>query len=130
MPDAHLALESEIASFLGVESAMLCSQSFAAVTSVIPSFAKRGDVIVADRGCSFAIQRGIQLSRSTVIWFEHGDMASLERTLAKVTRVGERRKEAKLTRRFVVTEGLFENDGSIADLEAIVSRACRTDRHC
>ncbi|MCO5612950.1 hypothetical protein L7F22_067223 [Adiantum nelumboides] len=36
------------------------------ISSVIPAFSKRGDIIVADRGVNFAIQKGLQISRSTV----------------------------------------------------------------
>lgn len=47
-------------------------------------------------------------------------MSSLEQVLESVTREATRKK-AKLTRRFIVTEGLFENDGFISDLEKLVS---------
>jgi serine palmitoyltransferase len=92
------------------------------MASVIPSFAKRGDIIVADRLCNFSIQKGLQISRSTIKWYDHGDMSSLEAVLEQVTR-DAKRKGGKLTRRFIVTEGLFENDGFISDLEKLVSPA-------
>ncbi|KAL7416499.1 serine C-palmitoyltransferase [Mrakia frigida] len=117
--DVHTALEANISSFLQVPSTILYAQDFSAISSVIPSFAKRGDIIVADRLCNFSIQRGLQLSRSTVKYYDHGDMSSLEAALSVVAREGAR-KGARLTRRFIVTEGLFENDGSITDLEKII----------
>ena len=45
-------------------------------------------------------------------------MADLERVLAKV--VKEQAKKP-LTRRFIITEGLFENVGDMVDLPKIVS---------
>ncbi len=36
------------------------------ITSVLPAFCKRGDIVVADRGISFPIQKGIEVSRCTV----------------------------------------------------------------
>jgi serine palmitoyltransferase len=106
-----------------VPSSIIYAQSFSCIASVIPSFAKRGDIIVADRLCNFSIQKGLQISRSTIKWYEHGDMSSLEQVLEQVTREAKRKGE-KLTRRFIVTEGLFENDGMISDLEALVSPPC------
>ncbi|CED82979.1 serine palmitoyltransferase [Phaffia rhodozyma] len=117
--DVHTALEQDLAAFLQLPSAIIYAQAFTCITSVIPSFAKRGDIIVADRACNFAIQRGLQISRSTIRFYEHGDMSSLEQVLESVTREAARKK-SKLTRRFIVTEGLFENDGFISDLEKLV----------
>jgi serine palmitoyltransferase len=45
--DVHLKLEKEIARVLGTESAIVYAQGFAALSSVIPAFSKRGDIIVA-----------------------------------------------------------------------------------
>ncbi|KAL7414875.1 serine palmitoyltransferase [Mrakia frigida] len=117
--DVHRALEANISAFLQTPSTIIYAQDFSTISSVIPSFAKRGDIIVADRLCNFAIQKGLQISRSTIKWYDHGDMSSLEAALESVTREAKR-KGGKLTRRFIVTEGMFENDGFISDLEKLV----------
>ena len=109
--------EADIASFLGTAACIVYAQSLSTISSVIPAFSKRGDIIVADKECNYAIKKGIQISRSTVRWFEHNDMEDLERVLQKVTKE-QRRKP--LTRRFIVTEGLFENVGDMTDLPKIV----------
>ena len=44
--DIHLEIEKKLAEFLGTEAAILYSQAFSAVSSVIPAFSKRGDIIV------------------------------------------------------------------------------------
>ncbi|KAF8067622.1 serine palmitoyltransferase [Lyophyllum atratum] len=117
--DVHMDLERDIADFLGTEAAILYSQGFATISSVIPAFCKRGDIIVADRGVSFAIHKGIQISRSTVRWFDHNDLKSLEDVLEGVEK--ERRKRrGPLTRRFVITEGIFEKDGAMVDLPKLI----------
>jgi len=85
---------------------------------VIPAFSKRGDIIVADKASNYAIKKGIQISRSTVRWYEHNDMEDLQRVLAKVTKEQARKP---LTRRFIVTEGLFELVGDMVNLPRIVS---------
>jgi serine palmitoyltransferase len=117
--DAHTELEKNIADFLGTEDAILYSQAYSTVSSVIPAFCKRGDVIVADRCVNFPIQKGLQISRSTIRWFDHNDMKSLEDVLESLEK-DRRRRRAPLTRRFIVTEGIFERDGSMADLPKLV----------
>jgi serine palmitoyltransferase len=116
--DVHTTFERDVSDFLDTESAIIYSQAFSSVSSVIPAFAKRGDIIVADRGVNFAVHKGLQLSRSTIRWYAHNDMADLERVLASVDRE-IKRKGGKLTKRFIVTEGVFENDGMMVDLPRI-----------
>ncbi|KAI5779320.1 pyridoxal phosphate-dependent transferase [Geopyxis carbonaria] len=116
--DVHLDTEREIARFLGFPACIVYAQAFSTISSVIPAFSKRGDIIVADRAANFAIQKGLQISRSTVKWYNHNDMADLERVLKEVDKE-QRRKP--LTRRFIVTEGLFETTGDMADLPTIVA---------
>ncbi|KIJ43906.1 hypothetical protein M422DRAFT_30722 [Sphaerobolus stellatus SS14] len=118
--DVHMNLEEDIASFLGTEAAIIYSQGFSTISSVIPAFCKRGDIIVADRGVNFAIHKGIQISRSTVRWYDHNDLRSLEEVLQSVEK--ERiKKRLPLTRRFIVTEGIFENDGAMLDLPKVIA---------
>ncbi|PWN50584.1 PLP-dependent transferase, partial [Violaceomyces palustris] len=116
--DVHVQLEEDIARFIGTDSCIIYSQAFSTISSVIPAFSKRGDIIVADRGVNFAIQKGIQISRSTVYWYDHNDMDSLEAVLETVKR-DEKRRRGPLTRRFIVTEGIFESDGAIVDLPKV-----------
>ena len=91
---------------------------------MIPAFCKRGDVIVADRGVNFAIQKGLQISRSTIRWFDHNDMKSLEQVLESTDKE-RRKKKGPLTRRFIVTEGIFDHDGAMSDLPKLVSDMLR-----
>ena len=111
--------EADIAAHLGVPACIVYAQAFSTISSVIPAFSKRGDIIVADKGVNFAIRKGIQISRSTVRWFEHNDMEDLEKVLAKTVKEQARKP---LTRRFIITEGLFENFGDMADLPKLVWR--------
>jgi serine palmitoyltransferase len=115
--DVHMKTEADVAAHLGVPECIIYAQSFSTISSVIPSFSKRGDIIVADKAVNFAIRKGIQISRSTVRWYEHNDMEDLERVLQKVTK--EQAKKP-LTRRFIITEGLFENIGDVVNLPKLV----------
>ena len=119
--DVHIKLEEDIADFLGTEAAIIYAQAFSTISSVIPAFCKRGDIIVADRGVNFAIQKGLQISRSTIRWYDHNDMKSLEQVLES-TEKERRKKKGPLTRRFIVTEGIFDHDGVMSDLPKLVRR--------
>lgn len=37
--------------------------------------------LFSDKGVCFAIQKGVEASRSRVMWFDHNDMNDLERLL-------------------------------------------------
>ena len=109
--------EADIAAHIGVKACIMYAQAFSTISSVIPSFSKRGDIIVCDNAISYATRKGVQISRSTVRWYEHNDYEDLERVLQRVTREQSGRP---LTRRFIVTEGLFENVGDVANLPKLV----------
>jgi serine palmitoyltransferase len=116
--DVHVKAEADIAAFLGSDACIVYAQSFSTISSVIPTFCKRGDVIVADKAVNFSIRRGLQASRCNVKWFEHKDMEDLERIMKTV--VKDQANAKKLTRRFIVTEGLFEAIGDASDLPKLV----------
>jgi serine palmitoyltransferase len=116
--DVHMKTEADIAAHLGTPACIIYAQAFSTISSVIPSFSKRGDIIVADKAVNYAVRKGIQISRSTVRWYEHNDMEDLQRVLEKVTK--EQAKKP-LTRRFIITEGLFERVGDTVNLPKVVS---------
>ncbi|AAS50916.2 ABR145Cp [Eremothecium gossypii ATCC 10895] len=118
--DLHYNLEYELARFFGTENAVLYGQDFCVASSVIPAFTKRGDVIVADDQVSVALQNALQLSRSTVYYFKHNDMKSLEELLTKLDERDRAEHLPALPRKFIVTEGLFQNSGDIAPLPELV----------
>ncbi|CAJ0573497.1 unnamed protein product, partial [Mesorhabditis spiculigera] len=119
--DVHLDLEKELADFFGCEEAVLYSYGFATIASAIPAYAKRGDIVFADKGVNFAIQKGLQASRARVEWFEHNDMDDLERLL-KLQEERDKKdpKKAAKVRRFMVVEGLYANTGSICPLPKLM----------
>ena len=53
-------------------------------------------------------------------WYDHNDLNSLESVLQAVDKE-TKKKRTPLTRRFIVTEGIFENDGAMIDLPKLVS---------
>ncbi|KAJ4799965.1 Serine palmitoyltransferase 1 [Rhynchospora pubera] len=115
--DVHLDCEAKISKFLGTPDSILYSYGISTIFSVIPAFCKKGDIIVADEGVHWAVQNGLYLSRSTVVYFKHNDMKSLEATLEKVT---GRSKHPEKVRRYIVAEAIYQNSGQIAPLDEIV----------
>ncbi|MCJ1415218.1 serine palmitoyltransferase component [Xylographa parallela] len=115
--DVHMKTEADIAAHIGAAACIIYAQAFSTISSVIPAFSKRGDIIVADRAVNYMVRKGIQISRSTVRWYDHNDLEDMQRVLERV--VKEQAKKP-LTRRFIVTEGLFENVGDMVDLPKII----------
>lgn len=53
----------------------------------------------------WGIQNGLQLSRSTIVYFKHNDMDSLRDKLEKITAENQR---AKKLRRYIVVEAVYQ----------------------
>uniref|UniRef100_A0A8C2RXZ6 Serine palmitoyltransferase 1 n=1 Tax=Capra hircus TaxID=9925 RepID=A0A8C2RXZ6_CAPHI len=79
--DVHLDLEDRLAKFMKTEEAIIYSYGFATIASAIPAYSKRGDIVFVDKAACFAIQKGLQASRSDIKLFNHNDMDDLERLL-------------------------------------------------
>ena len=110
-----------MAKFFGVEEGIIYSYGFSTIASAIPAYSKRGDIIFADEGVHFAIQKGILASRSDVRYFKHNDVDDLERLLKEQQVLDLKNpKKAKVTRRFLVIEGLYLNHGDLCPLPRMV----------
>lgn len=120
--DVHLELEERLAKFLQVEDTCVYSYGFSTIASAIPSYAKKNDIIFADEKVWFAIQKGIDASRSTVRYFKHNDMDDLERLLVEASQ----KKELNPKRRaFLVAEAIYFNTGKMCPLRKLVELARR-----
>ncbi|KAK7508401.1 hypothetical protein BaRGS_00000640, partial [Batillaria attramentaria] len=119
--DVHLNLEEQLARFMQTEEAILYSYGFVTIASVIPAYSKRGDIIFADEGVGFACQKGCVASRSTVKWFRHNDMEHLESLLKKQKEEDRKKpKKAKVTRKFLLVEGIYAKYGDTCPLPELV----------
>ncbi|KAH9015386.1 serine palmitoyltransferase [Lactarius hengduanensis] len=99
--DVHMDLERDIADFLGTEASILYSQGSSTMPCVISAFAKRDDISVTDQGVNFAIEGLANFAFYDVL-------VSVEKE--------RRKRRGPLTRRFIITEGIFEKDGAMVDL--------------
>ncbi|RMX77212.1 hypothetical protein D0869_10044 [Hortaea werneckii] len=77
--DVHMKSEADIAAHLGMPACIIYAQAFSTISSVIPAFSKRGDIIVADKAVNFPIRKGLQISRS--LFESVGDMVDLPKLI-------------------------------------------------
>ncbi|CAH1393105.1 unnamed protein product [Nezara viridula] len=120
--DVHLELEERLAKFMDLEEAVVYAYGFSTISSAIPAYAKRGDVIFVDEEVNFAIQKGLDASRSEIKYFKHNDMKDLEELLLKQAQLDSKNtKKAARTRRFLVIEGIYMKTGRLCNLPELVS---------
>ncbi|KAL6472881.1 hypothetical protein MHYP_G00190690 [Metynnis hypsauchen] len=119
--DVHLELEERLAKFMKTEEAIIYSYGFATIASAIPAYSKRGDIVFVDEASCFSIQKGLQASRSFIKYFKHNDMEDLERLLKEQELEDQKNpRKARVTRRFIVVEGLYMNTSDICPLPELV----------
>ncbi|XP_065184973.1 serine palmitoyltransferase 1-like [Sycon ciliatum] len=119
--DVHLDLEKRLSQFMGTEESILYSYGFTTMSTALPAYAKKGDVIFCDEGSYMPIQKGLIASRSKVYFYKHNDMEDLERQLEVQAEIDAKNPaKAKVTRRFLATEGVFFNYGDICPLPKLV----------
>ena len=112
----HARLEETIASFLGMEAAILYSSCFDANGGLFETLLGPEDAVISDALNHASIIDGIRLSKAQRYRYRNCDMADLE----------EKLKEAQAARTIlVVTDGVFSMDGIIAPLSDICDVAER-----
>ncbi|KAF5837723.1 pyridoxal phosphate-dependent transferase [Dunaliella salina] len=114
--DVHLKLEEELAQFMGTDEAIIYSYDIATVSSIIPAFANRKDVLIIDECCGYPIQQGATLSRAAVHVCKHNDMADMERIMIMVEEEAKKEKRP-LNRRIVIVEGIYASNGNLSPLD-------------
>ncbi|DAZ95536.1 TPA: hypothetical protein N0F65_005228, partial [Lagenidium giganteum] len=120
--DTHEILERDIAAMMGTPDSIIFSDTEATSSSVLPAFARRGDLIVVDEGCNDSILVGATLARCTAFYYKHNDLEDLERVLKSVRDADRKAKRGSdCQRRYVVTEALFRNHGDMIDLPKVIA---------
>jgi len=112
--DIHRELEERIASCFGFESSLSYVSCWTANEGLIPTIATAGNTIVSDELNHASIIDGCRLAAAKRTRYKHGDMADLEQKL----------REAEGTA-FIITDGVFSMEGSLAKLPEIVALAER-----
>ena len=112
--ERYTTLETNLATTKNTEAALVFSSGYAANTSVIPSLASEGDLILSDALNHASIIDGCRLSRATKKVYRHCDVEHLKSLLSEST---------PFRRRLIVTDGVFSMDGNIAPLPDIYNLA-------
>jgi len=118
--DAHRALEDRIASFLSTDAALTYVSCWAANEGLIPTIAVAGTTILSDELNHASIIDGCRLAAGKRLRYKHADMTDLERQLSE-TRANS---DGAI---FVLTDGVFSMEGSVAKLPEIAALAQRYD---
>jgi len=119
--DQHLNLETAMSEFMKTEQAISYSDGASTVASAISAFAKKGDLLLIDRGASEPILTGANLSRATIQFFNHNDIDHLRKMLTSIHSDDKRlKRDATQQRRFIVVEGLYKNTGELCKLKEIM----------
>jgi 8-amino-7-oxononanoate synthase len=102
----HRELESALATWLDLPSALLFTSGYAANVGALGCLASEGDLIVSDALNHASIIDGARLSRATVVIVPHLDADAVAAALRSST----------ARRRWVVTESYFSMDADTPDL--------------
>ena len=107
----HLALEAEIAEWMGTDDAIVFTTGHQANVGTLGTILAPGDTVVADSGDHASILDGCLLSRAKLRPFRHNRMDKLERALERAA--------GDSGGILVVVDGVFSMEGDIAPLQAI-----------
>jgi 8-amino-7-oxononanoate synthase len=106
---AHLALERELARWVGAEAALLFPTGYAANLGVVSALAGEGDLVVSDALNHASIIDGCRLSRARIAVVPHLNLDAMAAAL----------KTPVSGRRWVVTESYFSMDADSPNLGAL-----------
>jgi 8-amino-7-oxononanoate synthase len=108
----HRELETALADFYGVESAVTFVSGHATNVSTIGTLMTPDDLVVYDELSHNSVLVGTKLSRATAMAFRHNNLEALEQVLREHRHLHKRA--------LIVVEGLYSMDGDVADLPRLV----------
>lgn len=108
----YQALEQQLATMFGVESALIFNSGYHANTGILPAVSNAQTLILADKLVHASLIDGIRLSSAKCIRYRHNDISQLERLVS-----GNHDAYKQI---IIVTESIFSMDGDEADLHALV----------
>ena len=116
----HRTLEGKIASFLGMDDAILYSSCFDANGGLFEVLLGAEDAIVSDELNHASIIDGVRLCKAKRFRYKNNNMEDLRAQLEAAKAAGSRTI-------MIATDGVFSMDGYIANLEAICDLADEYD---
>lgn len=112
----HVAVESALSDWLGVERCLVFSSGYAANTGLLSALLAPGDRVLSDALNHASLIDGLRLARAERVVVPHGDLDAFARALATPAEGGGET--------YVVTESVFSMDGDVAPLAELVA-LCR-----
>lgn len=112
----HEALENEISEFMEKEDTILLNFGYQGMVSAIDAVVDRNDVIVYDSESHACILDGMRLHAGKRFVFQHNDMESFDKQMARATKIVEQTGGGIL----VITEGVFGMAGDQGKLAELV----------
>ncbi len=112
----HEELETNLAEFVGKESAYLLNYGYQGMVSIIDALVGRNDVIVYDSESHACILDGLRLHMGKRYVYSHNDMKSLEKQLERATKLSQKTGGRIL----VITDSVFGMAGDLGKLDEIV----------
>lgn len=113
----HEKLESDLASFVMKEDAILLNYGYQGMSSLIDVLCSRHDVIVYDAESHACIIDGVRMHAGHRYVYKHNDLADFEKQLQRATALIEKQKAGGI---LVITEGVFGMAGDQGKLKEIV----------
>jgi len=111
------ALETALALFENTEAALVFPTGYAANLGVLQTLIEDTDAVLCDRDNHASIVDACRGSRGQFLVYRRDRLDALERTL--------RRRRASFEQTFIVTDGVFSMDGTVADLATLCDLADR-----
>ncbi len=116
--DLHRALETRLATFLGMQDAILFAACFDANGGLFEPLLGEEDAIVSDSLNHASIIDGIRLCKAQRFRFKNNDMADLEAQLQAARAGGARHV-------MIAADGVFSMDGTLANLPELTRLAAK-----
>jgi len=110
--DVHRMLEEKIAAFMRMPASLSYVSCWTANEGLLPTVGTAGNTLISDELNHASIIDGCRLAAAKRLRYKHSDMADLEAKL--------RDAEGQA---FIVTDGVFSMEGSVAKLPQIVALA-------
>jgi len=117
----HLELESALAKFLSVDSAIVYSAGVATASSILPALIQQGDRAIVDAEVHLGIRTGLRLCKAEVCWVKHGDVTAIESAISVGSSAKQSERGKPQRRTFIIAEAVCQRTGQLAALPELVA---------
>jgi 8-amino-7-oxononanoate synthase len=112
----HLELERRLATFVGMEAALVFSTGYQTNLGTVSALIGKNDFAILDKEAHASTVDGAFMAPGTIKRFKHNDVSDLDRVLGTIPEAAGK---------LVIVDGVYSMGGDIAPLPAIVEVARR-----